>query len=226
MMNTVLTKTYSPPPFDFGEILRYLNAGKDFLSESQIAEYIRECENELTYKVCYLEFPLRKDGESFDFSFMKVHSSLLQKNLEGCSSVIVFSATIGLFIDRIISKYSKISPSKALFFQALGSERIESLVNTFNSEIESEFFKKGLYTRVRISPGYGDFPLECQKDILNALDSSRKIGVSLNESLIMSPSKSVTAIIGISDTLSCSRKTGCSICTKKDCVYRDDKNEC
>lgn len=224
-MNTVLTKTYSSPPFDFGEILRYMNAGKDFLSEEQIKEYIEECENNLTYKVCYCEFPLNKDGESFDFSFMKVKSSLLQKNLFGCKSAIVFSATVGLFIDRIISKYSKISPSKALFFQSLGAERIESLVNTFNREIESEFLKKGLYTKVRISPGYGDFPLECQKDILNVLDSSRKIGISLNESLIMSPSKSVTAIIGISDTLSCNKKTGCSICEKKDCFYRDDKNE-
>ena len=55
------------------------------------------------------------------------------------------------------------------------------------------------YLRPRFSPGYGDLPLALQADVFWALDCTSKIGVSLSESLIMSPQKSVTAIIGISE---------------------------
>lgn len=51
----------------------------------------------------------------------------------------------------------------------------------------------------RFSAGYGDLPLEVQKDIFRVLDCPRKIGLTLNDSLLMSPTKSVTAIVGIED---------------------------
>ena len=80
-----------------------------------------------------------------------------------------------------------------MFFQAIGAERIESLCDAFCAEREAE----GLRLRPRFSPGYGDLPLELQRDLFRGLDCSRKIGLTLNESLLMSPSKSVTAIAGI-----------------------------
>ena len=109
-----------------------------------------------------------------------------------------FAATIGIAIDRLISKYNHISPVKALFMQAIGAERIEALCNLFNSEIRDEAVAKGGTTRPRFSPGYGDLPLEVQKEFVILLDCSRRLGVTLNESLLMSPSKSVTAVIGVS----------------------------
>jgi len=92
----------------------------------------------------------------------------------------------------MIAKYGRISPVRALFFQAIGAERIESLCNAFCKDI-----KKDLNITPRFSPGFGDLPLELQKDIFFALQPHRNIGLTLNESLLMSPSKSVTAIIGI-----------------------------
>ena len=51
----------------------------------------------------------------------------------------------------------------------------------------------------------------------------RKIGVTLNESLLMSPSKSVTAIIGLSDK-PCGVTSGdCGYCGKRDCAYRKEE---
>ena len=57
--------------------------------------------------------------------------------------------------------------------------------------------KSGARLRPRFSPGYGDLPLEMQKDIFSLLGCPSNVGITLNESLIMSPSKSVTAIVGI-----------------------------
>ncbi len=139
-----------------------------------------------------------QSGASLDLGFTVTHSRDLQKNLKGCCRIILFGATVGLELDRLIARYGRLSPSKALCFQAIGAERIESLCNAFNDEIDEIFREQGMYTRPRFSPGYGDLPINMQKDIFAALDCPRKIGLSLNESLLMSPSKSVTAIIGVS----------------------------
>ena len=81
-------------------------------------------------------------------------------------------------------------------FQALGAERIESLCDTFCNDMNNEL---GVRLKPRFSAGYGDLPLEVQKDIFRVLDCPRKIGLTLNDSLLMSPTKSVTAIVGIED---------------------------
>ena len=72
----------------------------------------------------------------------------------------------------------------------------------------------------RFSPGYGDLSLEMQRDIFRVLDCPRKIGLTLNESLLMSPSKSVTAIIGISGEEYQQEKNKCGVCQNSDCAFR------
>ncbi|MBR5270166.1 MAG: Vitamin B12 dependent methionine synthase activation subunit, partial [Anaerotignum sp.] len=176
---------------------------------------LKEVEKKLTYKVCWGRFSVRRTENGLDFGFFKTDSKALMKNLEGCEEIIVFAATIGLEIDRLIRRYSSLSPAKALFFQAIGAERIESLCDAFCDDLKG----KGLQLRPRFSPGYGDLPLEMQKDLFRVLDCPRKIGLSLNESLLMSPSKSVTAIIGIGGR-SEEEKNKCSACEKSDCAYR------
>lgn len=189
MMNTVFVKTYGDLPYNLKEILRY--AGTDIATEPitvLLNECISECDGMFSNKVCYGIFAY--EGKS--------SSKSLSKNLEGCSKVIVFAATVGIALDRLIMKYSRISPSKALMFQSIGAERIETLCDAFCKDISSEL---GVTLKPRFSAGYGDLPLEAQKDIFRVLDCSKKIGLTLNDSLLMSPTKSVTAIVGIKDEL-------------------------
>ena len=81
--------------------------------------------------------------------------------------------------------------------QALGSERVESLCNAFNKDIATKMSLENKTLAPRFSPGYGDLPLSLQTDIFKALNCTSKIGINLNSNLFMTPSKSVTAIIGI-----------------------------
>ena len=155
-----------------------------------------------------------------DLSFAVVKSADLKKNLRGCRKIILFAATIGLGTDRLIARYSRTSPAKALCFQAIGAERIESLCDVFNKEVSQQCRRNGFFTRPRFSPGYGDLPLDVQKSIFSVLDCPRKIGLSLNESLLMSPSKSVTAIIGLGDNPCEHEKENCIRCSKSDCQFR------
>ena len=198
MTDTLCVKTYSPPKYNTEDILRYAGVrGTADEFDKILQECLGEAEGVFSYKVCFREFPLVFESDRLDLGFAETASSDLRKNLSGCESITLFAATVGLGIDRLIARYSSFSPVKSLFFQAIGAERIESLCDAFNAELRADKSAQGHGTRPRFSPGYGDLPLELQKDILRVLDCQRKIGLFLNESLLMSPSKSVTAIIGV-----------------------------
>lgn len=218
MNSAVLNKTYEAPPFCEREILRYVGCKEADNELSNLMELcINEVKNKLTYKVCYCELPLRVDGNICDFKVFRLKSEKLAVNLRGCKRVLLFAATVGVEVDRLIAKYGRIAPSRALIFQAIGAERIEALCNAFCEDIAKE---RGMGIRPRFSPGYGDLSLAAQKDIFSVLDCSRRIGLSLNSSLLMSPSKSVTAFAGLCDIEENPTKNKCSACDKKDCSFR------
>ena len=131
---------------------------------------------------------------------IEIKSEYLKKNLSGCTSAIVFAATVGIGIDRLIARYLPVSPAKALVLDGIGAERVESLCDRFNGDMAQAKALEGCSLRPRFSAGYGDFNIEVQRDIFRLLDCPKKLGLSLNDSMLMSPSKSVTAIIGVCET--------------------------
>ncbi len=189
----ISVKSYGDLEINLGEVYRYARQGE---VTPEIAKLIEECIAEamggFSYKVCYGELDVCISGDTVDFGITKVESRDLARNLKGCNRVVIFCATVGLGIDRLINRYGTTSPAKGLIMQAIGAERIESLCNAFNNEI-----KRKHETVPRLSPGYGDFPLEFQREIFRLLSPDKRIGLMLNESLLMSPTKSVTAIIGL-----------------------------
>lgn len=210
----VTVKTYAAPPIDEKEILRYSgcrNVGDEVRSLMHSA--VDEAKDRLVYKVCFTELPVEINGSLCDFGLFGAESEGLAKNLSGCGSVVIFAATVGMELDRLIYRYSRLSPSRALMMQAIGAERIEALCGTFCDEIG-----RGRHLKPRFSPGYGDLSLDVQKDIAAILDCSKNIGISLNESMLMSPSKSVTAFVGITDKITDTKK--CDLCDKIDCSFR------
>ena len=191
----VKVKEYIAPPINKKEICRY--AGERELSDAVLAlidECLAEISDKLSYKVAFCEVGVNIDGEAVDLGFTSVSSAALAKNLLGCEGAVVFAATVGLAPDRFVARYSVSSPTKALIFDAIGAERIESLCDAFCADLKEELGKK---LRPRFSAGYGDLPIEMQRDIFRLVECPKNIGLTLGESLVMSPSKSVTAIIGI-----------------------------
>ena len=180
------------------EILRYMKCQtKDEQTESLIDKGICECHGRFSYKVVCSVFDIKNDNGMLDLGFAKVKSRDLSKALSDCVSIILFAATIGLDIDRLILKFGRISPSLALCIQAIGAERIEALCDRFSLDMKGKFASEGKSLTPRFSAGYGDLPLEFQREIFSALSCEKNIGLTLNDSLLMSPTKSVTAIMGI-----------------------------
>ncbi len=192
-MNAVLVESLKLPPPDKKEILRYCGVkGENKSTEILINECLLELSSNYKSLVCYSEYEITKTESGINLGFAKVDSKLLVGHLKNCKKIIVFAATVGIELDRFITKYSKISPSKALIFQAIGAERIEALCDVFEKQIIGKYGK----TVPRVSAGYGDIPLTLQAEIFMALNPPKNIGLTLNESFLMSPTKSVTAIIG------------------------------
>lgn len=114
------------------------------------------------------------------------------KIVGGCHSIVAMAATLGAGVDFLIRKKSAVSISEGFVFDAVASAMAEGLVNLATVRTTS-----GKEHTNRFSPGYGDMPLDIQGEIIELLDAGRKLGISLGGAKLMSPSKSVTALIGI-----------------------------
>ena len=203
MAITVYKKEYKAPEIDTREALRYAGVrGDSPESERLLSEVISESEGVFTYNVVYARLSAEDAAGVIGVatnealaSPEKPYSRLYSERLFDVSEVILFAASVGVGVDRMIRRYCVSSPSRAVMLDALGS--VEALLDAFCEDMNVEAGAIGCRALPRFSPGYGDLPLALQSRILTALDAPRILGVGLNESLLMSPSKSVTAIMGI-----------------------------
>ncbi|MCR5398325.1 MAG: hypothetical protein K6E68_02200 [Lachnospiraceae bacterium] len=197
--NVPYYKEYEAPDINFGELYRYsgIPVATDTSEMSEIkelaAEAIRLCEGALTYRVAYSLFRLDEEDELMN---MFRSSKDLMTNLKGCDIGVIFAATVGAGIDRMIRRYKSARPAMSLMLQAYGAERAESLCNTFNEDINAAAVEAGYKTHPRYSPGFGDLPIKVQPLFLDKLNAAKRLGITLGDSYLMSPSKSVTAVIG------------------------------
>ena len=198
MIPAVTVHSYPPPPLREAEILRYAGAPRgDATAHSLLQACLPEIESDMTYRVSYASFPLSMQGDTLDLGFATCESQQLRRCLDGCDRFLLMAATVGLAVDRQIRRYQLSSPAKALMFSAIGSERVESLCDAWEDEQRRVWATKGRALRPRFSPGYGDFPLALQQPLLQTLQAARYLGIALQESLLMMPTKSVTAIVGL-----------------------------
>lgn len=194
--------------------LGYYGAKCDEATEKIIDECLKEFIDCVSFRACYTLLPVSIE-KKICAGCLEFCSESLKKNLCGCEKAYLFAATAGSESQRLIAKNSIISPLKGIVTDCIGSAAIEAFCDKLNSSFEG-----GEFLRPRFSPGYGDLPIECQKDILEFLEAKKKIGLSLNDSLMMSPSKSVTAIIGIGKEKNKCTGPGCMICSSSNCPYR------
>mgnify|MGYP002627448508 CR=1 FL=1 len=198
MNDGIYSRYYCDLQPDPAEILRYAGEPKQREPGALMLACLAEL-GEIRGRLCWRRFALRREGQTMDLGFCRTDSESLARNLRGCSSLVLFAGTLGIEIDRFLAKYGRLSPAKALWFQAIGAAGIEALCDRFCEELPDLLPGSETRLRPRYSPGFGDFGLEYQPFIFAALDCQKTIGLTLTDSLLMSPTKSVTALIGIID---------------------------
>lgn len=208
------------------EVLRYLGYHCHKAEETVmilIDDCIEELQKCVSIKSIYNIFPLNLSGTSIQIgSHYKIESRNLSKNLLECNEIILFAATLGPQPDLLMKKYTKIDMTRAVIIQATAAAMIEQYCDTIQKKIEKELLEKKLFLRPRFSPGYGDFNINHQRDMISLLDCPRKIGLTVTDSMMLTPSKSVTAVMGISVKNKQCHIKGCEVCTKLDCEFRRD----
>ena len=184
-------------PFDEMEILRYamLPSFAPKPEELPLQECLKAAKGAAQCRAVWRRYLLVRDGDTLDLGFAKTDSRDLKKHLEGCGEILLFACTAGAETDRRIARAKLLSPARGLLMHAIGAQQVEGGCDRLCARLAQQFPDRQLTDR--FSPGYGDLTLEMQRDVMAALDCGRTVGITLTDSLLMTPSKSVTAIIGM-----------------------------
>lgn len=196
------------------ECIRYLG-GKNLPVTPEIESLLDNCEKKIfetaAVKYLYKEIPVD--------SPVLHHGKDIEEHLKGCEKAVVMCATLGPGIDRLIRVSQITDMSEAVVIDSLASVAIEQVCNKVDL-IVAELYK-GQNLTFRFSCGYGDYPIDLQGEFLRILDAPRKIGLCTNKSSLLTPTKSVTAVMGISSQPIERRKRGCAVCNmRENCKFR------
>lgn len=206
------------------EILRYLgcresNAEIDSLidrAEAIVADAARPVS-------VFCKVPLSISEEAVEISGTVIGSKTLASHLKGCDEGFLFAFTLGRGVDAAVKRASITEMPLVPVLQACAAEYTEACADLAQKELEEYADSHGLYLRPRYSPGYGDFDLSCQRFLFDALAVNKKIGIELTSHYMMVPSKSITAIIGLSKDPSLCHIGKCMACSAKNCPFRKEE---
>jgi len=211
---------------DEKEVLRYLGykgAAADERVSSLITELIELFTINIEPKSVYGIWDCQIETPAVTFGSVTANSKNLAHHLIDCHSVVLLAATLGTQADMLIRQLSVQDMEKAVIANAVCAAMIEAYLDSLTKKIESELSQKsefsGLHPTSRFSPGYGDFDISHQKDIINMLDCQKRIGLTLTDGFMLIPSKSVTAVIGFSKEEK-HAVHNCEACADKNCKLR------
>ena len=183
---------------DLAEIARYMRMGRT-VPEGELAARVGRLRDDALKAIrparIWRRFPIAEDAIVSGGVRLGI-SGTLARHLAGCAAAYLVCATIGVGFDTLQRRAAARSGTDALIAQAVGAALIEKLMDETEDEIRAEL-AAGESLVSRYSPGYGTFPLAAQRELLALLDAPRSVGVSLTDTLLMVPSKSVSAIIGV-----------------------------
>lgn len=161
---------------------------------SILEKCISEVREAASPKASAAEVEISVCGDVVSIGEIEVRSRNLAKNLEGCTRATVMAVTLGVGVDMLLRRKSVTSPAEHFVCDGVASAFAETAADT-----AEEFFLGSCAHRPRFSPGYGDLPLDIQRDVLSLCDAEKLLGIRLTDTLLMIPTKSITAIIGRCD---------------------------
>lgn len=217
-------------PLDQKEALRYLGYGKNEPDE-KVQSLIEECEKEILEaaraKVAYRVFEIeeRDEGIALKGTALVMPGDSIKEHLEGCEKAVLMGVTVSAEIDRVIRTAQVMDMAKAVILDSLASVAVEQACDRFEQMLKEELPQYSQTWRFGI--GYGDLPLDIQGAFLQVINAPKTIGLCVNRSNMLTPGKSVTAVIGLSRNEISRTKRGCQSCNLKgSCKFRKEGGHC
>lgn len=220
-------ETYQVTSVDRAEVLRYMGySGQPMTSEldARIDGVVERCLRIARPMASWDVFDVAgrealDDGRpamQLTGTSMQLIGESMEKHMSGASAVAVMAVTVGMGVERELRRLSLTDPVEQVIFDAAGTTAVERAADACEASVVGWARERGLYTNFRFSPGYGDMPLETQPVLLATVDAQRRLGITLSKSLLMTPTKSVTAVIGLFEEPQPSSHASC-----KDCLCSD-----
>ena len=214
---------------DIDEALRYLGAGQSAPESlrNQTAAAAAELTAAVRPRYTYRVFSLRQEGGAYLLPEAGVclTGATAEAMLSQCDQAVLLACTLGTAFDTMLRMEQARDMARAAILDACGSAWVEAGCNEAERELAARL--PGRYLTDRFSPGYGDLPLDLQSAICAALDAQRRIGLHVTNSLLLNPTKSVTAIIGLSNRPQAARIRGCAYCSMREtCALRKGGKHC
>ena len=213
---------------DRAQALRYMAYSSGELSVTA-QKYLDECESRLLDVIkprsVYRVFDITSLSPTVLAGSISLPGNDISSHLDGCRKAAMLTVTVGDEADRLIRTMQIEDMAKAVMTDAFASAAVEQAADITEDMIAKE--NEGCFLTWRFSPGYGDLPLSAQKLFLQCTDARRRIGVACLESDLLTPVKSVTAIVGISDSPIEKKRRGCVVCQLADeCLFRKRGTHC
>ena len=214
---------------DLARALVYMGSrGRD---ASALMPLVNECAEELVKEISplfiYRFFPIRQTETGVEVCGTELFlpGNSIKEHLEGCDGCFLLCATLSSGADKLIRRFEAFDMAKAFVTDCIASSAVETVCDEAEDEIRATLPDR--FLTWRYSPGYGDLPLDLQGTFLNVLNAPKRIGLNVTDSGMLVPSKSVTAVIGVSDHPIPKKRRGCCGCNMyENCSFRKGGYHC
>ena len=147
---------------------------------------------------------------------------IILSQLKGSTAAVLFLATAGPELGELSKK--QMASGKLLegyITDVVGSEVVEAAIDLMHKELGSAASEEGYNITNRFSPGYCGWDVAEQHKLFDLIPENY-CGITLTDSALMSPVKSVSGLIGIGREARF-RPYSCSRCDADNCLYRNKK---
>lgn len=213
------------------EVLRYLGyRGQeiDGITDKRIDDMIELCLKTAKPRYHYVRFDIEETagGIALLGTDTVFRGKDIAAHLKGAGSIALMAVTLGHECERRLLQLEAKSMTDAVCFNSATIALTEEVADRCQSEIAAACRKDGYFTNARYSPGYGDFPLSQQSEVLRLLNAGPRLGITLTAGDLMLPRKSVTAVLGLFKEEQ-EYHTSCLSCVMREfCEFRKNGEHC
>ena len=214
------------------DALRYMGFGA--APDERTAALIDKCEEKLlsaavpryVWRVFDIERGVDNDEElRLSGCGFSLPGESIRGHLKGCAKAAVIAATLSPETDRFLKKAALEDGLTGLVCDALASACVEQVSEQARAEVLDSM--DGFCGTWVFAAGYGDFPLETSRFLIECVDAGRKIGVNLTSTYMLIPQKTIVGIMGLSEAPTDNARRGCENCNIKDrCQFRKNGGHC
>lgn len=182
------------------DALRYMRVPADFRDEELIqtvSNAFSGLEKIITPRCVWGRFHIIHFDGGIELEGAYIYSNDIARLTARSNECYLLAATLGHEVDRQITIAQQKNMLDGLALDACASVRIDAYIDSYIKNEISASLHDGEFMTSRFSPGYGDLDMNVTEDILAILNAGKHIGLSVTRSLMMSPVKSVTAILGL-----------------------------